>query len=283
MKRARLLAALVLVTVLFGLLASCTPKQEETTAKPPDPRASINAILAKKKLVIGTSSGYFPFEMVNKEGKLIGFDVDMGNKIGEALGVAVEWKDMAEFSALIPALQAGQLDIVIAGMTIRAKRAVSVDFTIPYFTTGQGVLISKAKAPNAKTIEDLDKPGNIIAVSNGTTGHNAAERLFKKATVKPMDGSTTAGLEVLAGNATAMVFDLDWIFIYHSDNKDKTNAILEPITVEYLGIAVRPGQSDFLYWLNTFLTEFVGNEEYHAMYEYYFKDMPWKLEMPSGT
>jgi polar amino acid transport system substrate-binding protein len=279
MKRGRFLAVLLLVTVVVGLVASCAPKQEATT-KPVDPRPSISAILAKKKIVIGTSSGYFPFEMVNKDGKLIGFDIDMGNKIGEILGVTVEWKDMAEFSALIPALQAGQLDLVIAGMTIRAKRALSVDFTRPYFTTGQGVLINKQKMPNAKTIEDLDKAGVIIAVSQGTTGHNAADRVFKKATVKPMDGSTTAGLEVLAGNAHAMVFDLDWITIYHYDNLAKTNAILEPITVEYLGIAVRPGQPDLVYWLNTFLTEFVGNEEYQAMYDYYFKDMPWKLEMP---
>lgn len=280
MKRAKYFAGLLLLVLAAGLVASCAPRQE--AAKPVDPRPSITAIQARGKLIIGTSSGYFPFQMVNKEGKLIGFDIDMGNKIGEILGVTVEWKDMAEFAGLIPALQAGQLDLAIAGITIRAKRALSVDFTIPYFRTGQGVLISKARMPNARTIEDLDKPGVIIAVSQGTTGHSAAERVFKRATIRAMDGATTAGLEVLAGNAHAMVFDLDWIAIFHHDNKAKTNAILEPFTVEYLGIAVRPGQPDLVQWLNTFLTEFVGNEDYQAMYEYYFKDMPWKLEMPSG-
>lgn len=280
MKLRKVLAVLLLVVIAAGALAAC--KTQETSTKPTDPHPSISAIQTKKKIVIGTSSGYFPFEMVDKNGKLIGFDIDLGNKIGQVLGVTVEWKDMAEFSALIPALQAGQLDLVIAGMTIKASRALSVDYTIPYFRTGQALLVNKAKAKNVTSWQDVDKPGMVIAVSNGTTGHIAAERLFKNATIRTMDGSTTAGLEVLAGNAHAMVYDLDWISIYASDNTDKVYAILEPFTVENLGIAVRPGQMDLLYWLNTFLTEFVGNEDYEAMYDYYFKDMPWKLEMPQS-
>lgn len=282
MKLKKLLPLLLLVAIVATLAAACAKPQETATKpEPVDPYASINAIKKAGKIVIGTSSGYFPFEMVDKNGKLIGFDIDMGNLIGEKLGVKVEWKDIDNFSGLIPALQAGQLDLVIAGMTIRATRALSVNFTLPYFATGQAVLVNK-NVKNVTKAEDLDKAGMIIAVSNGTTGHFAAERLFKKATIRVMDGSTTAGLEVLSGNAHAMVFDLDWIVIYASDNKDKTFALLEPLTVENLGIAVRPGQWDLLYWLNTFLTEFVGNEDYAKMYNYYFQDMPWKADMPSG-
>ncbi len=282
MKLRKLLPLLLLVAVVATVAAACAKPQETATKpEPVDPYASITAIKKAGKIVIGTSSGYFPFEMVDKNGKLIGFDIDIGNLIGEKLGVKVEWKDIDNFSGLIPALQAGQLDLVMAGMTIRATRALSVNFTIPYFATGQAVLVNK-NVKNVTKAEDLDKPGMVIAVSNGTTGHFAAERLFQKATIRVMDGSTTAGLEVLAGNAHAMVFDLDWIVIYASDNPTKTYALLEPLTVENLGIAVRPGQWDLLYWLNTFLTEFVGNEDYVKMYDYYFKDMPWKADMPSG-
>ncbi len=277
MRTKRVLAVLLLIVVATGMLAGCTAQQASTGTGTVHP--NIKAIQAKKKIVIGTSSGYFPFEMVNKDGKLIGFDIDLGEKIGDALGVTVEWKDMSEFASLIPALEQGQLDLVIAGMTIKASRALSVDYTIPYFRTGQALLVNK-NVKNVSSWEDLDKPGNVIAVASGTTGNIAAERLFKNATLRVFDGSTTAGLEVLAGNAQGMVYDLDWISIYASDNPDKTYAILEPFTVENMGIAVRPGQMDLLYWLNTFLTEFVGNEDYEAMYGYYFRDMPWKQDMP---
>jgi polar amino acid transport system substrate-binding protein len=220
--------------------------------------------------------------MVDKNGKLIGFDIDIGEKIGEELGVTVEWMDMDDFSGLIPSLQAGQLDIVIAGMTIKASRALSVNYTIPYIKTGQTLLVNK-NVKNITKPADLDKAGNVIAVANGTTGQIAAERIFKNATIRVMDGSTTAGLEVSSGKAQGMVYDLDWVAIYASDNKETTYAVLEPFTVESLGIAVRPSQWDLLYWLNTFLTEFVGNEDYQALYQSYFKDMPWKLDMPSGA
>jgi polar amino acid transport system substrate-binding protein len=278
MKLRRVVPLLIVAVMVAGFLAGCA---QETAAPVVEPYPTIRAIQTKGKIVIGTSSGYFPFEMVDKNGNLIGFDIDIGEKIGEELGVTVEWMDMDDFTALIPSLQAGQLDLVIAGMTIKASRALSVNYTIPYMKTGQAVLVNKS-VKNATSYEDLDKSGTIIAVANGTTGHIAAERVFKKATIRVMDGSTTAGLEVLSGKAHAMVYDLDWIAIYQSDNADTTYALLEPFTVENMGIAVRPSQWDLLYWLNTFLTEFVGNEDYQALYQYYFKDMPWKLEMPSG-
>ncbi|MDP2873316.1 MAG: transporter substrate-binding domain-containing protein [Bacillota bacterium] len=282
MKFRKVLPLLLIVAVVATIAVACAPK--ETAAPVVDHFASINAIKKAGKIVIGTSSGYFPFEMVDKNGKLIGFDIDLGNLIAKELGVKAEWKDIEDFTGLVPALRAGQLDLIIAGMTIKASRALEVNFTTPYFATGQAVLVNKdkVKGMNITKAADLDKAGVVISVSNGTTGHFAAERLFKKATIRVMDGSTTAGLEVLSGNATAMVFDLDWIAIYAIDNPAKTFALLEPLTVENLGIAVRPGQADLLYWLNTFLTEYVGNEDYMERYDYYFEAMPWKADMPSG-
>jgi polar amino acid transport system substrate-binding protein len=279
MKPRHALAVLMVVAVLAGTALGC--KTKPVTTGVVDPFPTITAIKLKKKIIIGTSSGYFPFEMVDKQGKLIGFDIDMGKKIGEVLGVTVEWRDMAEFDALVPALEAGQLDLVIAGITITAKRALIVNYTIPYFRTGQAVLVNK-NVKGVTKVQDLDKTGNVIAVARGTTGHFAAEKVFTKATLRVMDGSSTAGMEVLSGNAQAMVFDLDWVAIFQNDNATKTYALLDPITVENLGIAVRPGQWDMLFWVNAFLTEFVGNEDYQELYQYYFKDMPWKPEVQIG-
>lgn len=284
MRMAFLFLVLVLLT---ATLAGCgqtqaPPKpaaapsapQAPAPAPKPDHFPTIKRIQSSKVLRVGTSAGYFPFEMTDKAGKTIGFDIEMAEKIAEALGVQLEIKDM-DFNGLIPALQAGTIDLMIAGVTITPKRALSINFTRPYFTTGQAVLVAKKHEGKVKSWDDLDKPGYVIAVSMGTTGDIAATKLYKKATIKRFDGSTNAGLEVQAGRADAVVFDQPWVAIYARMNKERCFGLLEPFTVENFGIGIAPGQQDLLQWLNTFLDSFVGTLEYENMFRYWFVDMPW--------
>ena len=233
----------------------------------------VEAIKKKGKLVVGTASGYYPFEMVDKKNELVGFDVDIAKAVAKSLGVQVEFQNYA-FSGLIPALQAGKIDMVLAGMTATEKRRETVDFSDPYFISGLGILVSKA-VPNVRKPEDLDKPGYVIGVSMGTTGDQAATRIFKNATVKKFDGSALAGLEVINGKAQAVIHDTPWVAIYQRRNKDTTYAVLEPFTTEPLGIAVPKGNPELVAWLNAFLKKYKESGEYKKAYDYWFVDMPW--------
>lgn len=268
------LALCLLVLFAAFAISGCgstpTAKKEENSA--------IAEIKKKGKIVIGTASGYFPFEMVDKKGELVGFDIDVAKAIAKELGVQVEFQNYA-FSGLIPALQAKKIDMVIAGMTITDKRKEAVDFTEPYFKSGQALLVNK-KFPNVKTWEDLDKPGNVIAVSMGTTADQTASRMFKNATVKKFEGSAYAGLELINGKAAAVVHETPWVAIYHRQHPDNTYPILEPFTTENLGIAVPKGNPDLVNWLNTFLKKYNGSEEYKKTYRYWFVDMPWWDSVP---
>ena len=233
----------------------------------------VEAIKKKGKLIVGTASGYYPFEMVDKKNELVGFDVDIAKAIAKELGVQVEFQNYA-FAGLIPALQANKIDMVLAGMTATEKRKETVDFSDPYFISGLGILVSKS-VPNVKKPEDLDKPGYVIGVSMGTTGDQAATRIFKTATVKKFDGSVLAGLEVINGKAQAVIHDTPWVAIYQRRNKDTTYAVLEPFTTEPLGIAVPKGNPDLVAWLNAFLKKYKESGEYKKAYAYWFVDMPW--------
>ena len=150
----------------------------------------------------------------------MGFDVDVAKAVAKELGVQVEFQNYA-FSGLIPALQASKIDMVIAGMTITDKRKEVVDFSNPYFVSGQALLVNKS-VPNVKKPEDLDKKEFVIAVSMGTTADQTASRIFKNATVKKFEGSALAGLEVLNGKAQAVVHETPWVAIYQRMNPDKT-------------------------------------------------------------
>jgi polar amino acid transport system substrate-binding protein len=233
----------------------------------------VEAIKKKGKLIVGTASGYYPFEMVDKKNELVGFDVDIAKAIAKDLGVQVEFQNYA-FAGLIPALQANKIDMVLAGMTATEKRKETVDFSDPYFISGLGILVSKS-VPNVKKPEDLDKPGYVIGVSMGTTGDQAATRIFKNATVKKFDGSVLAGLEVINGKAQAVIHDTPWVAIYQRRNKDTTYAVLEPFTTEPLGIAVPKGNPDLVAWLNAFLKKYKESGEYKKGYAYWFVDMLW--------
>ena len=118
----KVLSLLLVIGLMFSV-SGCSSNEE--------PTGKLAAIQEAGKIVIGTNSGYPPYEFYdtrdNKK-ELIGVDIDLGNMIGEELGVEVEWKDM-DFDALIPQLMAGNIDIILAGMVDTPERAENVDFT----------------------------------------------------------------------------------------------------------------------------------------------------------
>lgn len=241
--------------------------------------SSLDKIKKSGKIVVGTATGYYPFEMADKSGELVGYDIDVAKALGKELGVKVEFQNYA-FSGLIPALQANKIDVVVAGMTITDKRKEVVDFSDSYFTSGQALLVNK-NYPNVKTWEDLDKEGNVIAVSMGTTADQTATKMFKKATVKKFEGSALAGLELLNGNATAVIHEVPWVAIYNKINPEKTYAVLKPFTTENLGIAVPKGNTELVTAINKFVQKYKASEDYKKTYDYWFVNMNWWDMVPA--
>ena len=269
------IAVLTVIGILVAAIAGCggAPEKKEAAKE-----SAADAIKKKGKLVVGTATGYYPFEMADKSGKLVGFDIDVANALGKELGVEIEFQNYA-FSGLIPALQAKKVDLVIAGMTITDKRKEVVDFSETYFKSGQAMLVSK-KYPNVKKWEDLDKKGNVIAVSMGTTADQTASKMFKNAEVKKFEGSALAGLEVLNGKAVAVIHEVPWVAIYNKMNSDATYAVLEPFTTEELGIAVPKGNEALLGEINKFVKKYKAGEDYKKAYAYWFVDMKWWDSVP---
>ena len=94
-----------------------------------------------EKVILGTNAAFPPFEYV--EGKnIVGFDITMGEKIAKNAGMKLEVMDMA-FDSLIPALQAGTIDFIAAGMSVTEERKKNVDFSVPYFASEQVIIVRK--------------------------------------------------------------------------------------------------------------------------------------------
>ena len=129
------LAAVLMIAVL--IIAGCS---NDSGGGVSTENSTIQKALKEKKLIIGMSTGYFPFDMKDPKGDFIGYDADTAEALAAALGVEIEYKQFT-FDGLIPALQAGEVDMVFAGMTIRGDRALAVSFANPYFQTGQAVML----------------------------------------------------------------------------------------------------------------------------------------------
>jgi len=103
---------------------------------------TLTQIKQRGKLIIGTEPTFPPFEFVDEKNQVVGFDIDIANELAKRLGVKVEVVSLP-FDSLIPALQQGKIDMVIAGMTITEDRAKVVDFSKPYFEANQAIVVRK--------------------------------------------------------------------------------------------------------------------------------------------
>jgi len=241
--------------------------------------STLDRILSTKVLRVGMNPGYAPFEMVDVHGNLIGFDVDVARYVAEALGNGVRVEiQKSDWDPIIANLNADKFDVILSGMTRTPQRALRCSFTDPYFETGQALLVNRAKwkPTPGLSVRDFDRTGVIVATKLGTTGEIAARKLFRKATVKTMETESDCALEVDAGRADLMVYDQPYIAIRSREARERTFALLDPFTKEYLAMAVRPGDTRLREWLNLTIFELKASGAYDSLYDSWFVKMPWR-------
>src|SRR6056297_1347539 len=139
MNKKKVLAFVIVMILMIGTLAGCSESTGGTVYIPDN---SLEVIKDRGKLIVGTAPGYFPFEMINEENEVIGYDIEIANYLAESLGVELEIADY-DWNGLTPALQTDKIDLLLSGMTITGARAANVDFSIPYFRTGQSLMVNK--------------------------------------------------------------------------------------------------------------------------------------------
>lgn len=266
MKKRTLCAVIGLLALLLMATAACAA-----------PKATIEKVLGAKKIVIGTAPGYLPFEMLDKEGNFIGYDIDLGRAIAKALGVEIAFRQF-EFSGLIPALQTGEIDMLIAGMTIRGDRALAVSFPDPYYATGQVVMVP-AKDETTRSWQDLDRPGKKIALSQGTTGALLAKALFKEAEILDFPTFPEASAALVQGAADGIVYDEPGVRMYEAMHPDAVRGVYDLISKENLGVGVRLNDFAMIQWVNSFLQHYIGSPEELASRAKWFESTEWMTEM----
>jgi len=204
----------------------------------------------------GTNAEFPPFEFVTANGvigEFDGIDMAIAKEIGTQIGKEAVIENM-EFDSLLIALQNGQIDAAIAGMTITEERKESVDFSNPYYTATQ-VMIVKKDSTIAKAGDMADKK---IVVIQGYTGETCVQDMgysyeaFKK--------GTEAILELSNGKCDVVVIDSATAQKYVNDNPDlKIVEDSEAFEAEEYAIAVKKGNTELLDQINASIDKMLAD------------------------
>ncbi|WCK53068.1 basic amino acid ABC transporter substrate-binding protein [Aneurinibacillus sp. Ricciae_BoGa-3] len=257
MKKITLLLAMLLVIMAAGC------------SKGP---AASGAAAQSNTLVAGTDASFPPFEYMSPTGQPEGFDVDLIKAIGENQKLNVEVKHTG-WDGMMNGLSNGTVKIGIAGITITDDRKKSFDFTAPYFTAKQVILV-KDNGPLANVKQVADLKGKLIGVQTGTTGASLVESTFGKgySNMKGYTDIASAIEDLQNGRIQSVIADNAVIKKFVNKLNLKQVKIIEDSSVktETYGIAVKKGSKELLDKLNKGLAAVKQNGKFDQLYKKYF-------------
>jgi polar amino acid transport system substrate-binding protein len=262
---------MVAVLVSFFMVSTSVLGADIELAK----KSTLESILKKGELRVGFEAGYMPFEMTNKKGGFVGFDIDMAKEMAKAMGVKFVPVNTA-WDGIIPSLITDKFDIIMSGMTVTQERNLKINFANPYIIVGQSILINKKHKGKINSYKDLNNPKYTVTSKLGTTGEQAVKRLIPKCTYKSFETEPEAALEVVNGKADAFVYDLPYCVVFMGQQGAGKLVFLDkPFTFEPLAWAVRKGDPDFMNWLNNFLNQIKNDGRYDRIYNKWIKSTGW--------
>jgi polar amino acid transport system substrate-binding protein len=210
------------------------------------------SIIAKGELVLGTSANMPPMTQLDKDGKPVGFDVDLASLVAQGMQVDLKVKVM-QFDKLVDALEKGDVDIVISNMTMNPRRNLRVAFVGPYMTSGKCLVTKEQNIAEEEDISKLNVPDMKIVVLKGSTSEDIVNTLMPDVTAITVEDHA-AGVALVANDkAGAMLADYPVCLMTIKNNPDKGFvSVFSLLTYEPIGIAV-PADAHYINWMTNFL------------------------------
>ncbi len=237
--------------------------------------AAVGGAEAKEwtKVRIGTEGAYPPFNTLTSDGQLEGFDIDIAKALCEEMKVECEFITQ-DWDGMIPALQAGKFDAIIASMSITDERKEKVDFTEKYYNTPPAIAVPKDSKLTGTSDEDLK--GVALGAQSSTTHSNYAEEKLPSAELKLYPTPDEYKLDLASGRIDAAIDDVvvldEWL---KSDDGSccKLLGTLTPdpvINGEGAGIAIRKEDTDLKEMFNKAIQAIRANGKYEEINAKYF-------------
>ena len=251
----KITAVLVLLTLVLSLAA----------AGAEDGRVyrTVEEIRESGVINIGVFSDKNPFGYVDENGDYQGYDVYFARRIGEDLGVKVNFVS-TEAANRVEYLETGKVDIILANFTVTPERAEKVDFALPYMNVALGVV-----SPDSRVIRDLSEigPDDQVIVISGTTAEDYLIKNNPEITLQKYDTYANAKNALENGNAVAWANDNTEVIAFALDNEGYTVGIPSLGSQDTIAPAVSKGNETLKAWIDAEIVALAEESFFHKDYE----------------
>jgi polar amino acid transport system substrate-binding protein len=223
-------------------------------------------------LKVGVKHDFEPFGYIEKNGEVVGFDLDLVRYIAKEIGVKVEFQKVTSKNR-IELVANGTVDIAAASMTHKVSRDADIDFTISYFFDGQGLLTRQnSRQRNATAFNGKD----VAAITGATSGENL-KRLVPKVRITYFDSYDLALMALSKGEIDAITTDSVWCAVQAKKSNGEFKVLDELISFEPYGMGVPENESNFKDAINFAIQKAVSDGTYAKLYEKWFGKYPDRL------
>lgn len=274
----------ITILLLVFTLSSCK-SDDSNDINPLDDILANNPTLVyqddnEEPLKVGMTLKYPPFETIDINGDPIGISVDMAYELGMFLEREVEIVDLP-WGSLIPAVNTGEIDLILGSMSITAERENSVDFSNPYFYFRMITLLNKdfSEDNNIETLEDLwSTSGTIYVAPQAFFTIGLIEEKAPGEEVKEVTNGSAAVLEVTTGASDAFIMSAYFVGESQRKNNATTVVLYDSVTISPIGMAVAEGNTELLTQLNEFINGLETNGVYDRLAAMYDSVIGYSLE-----
>ena len=254
-------AALLVLMMIAATLTGCGQESDKKDGR--TVYRTVDEIKASGTINIGVFSDKSPFGYVDENGQYQGYDVYFANRIGQDLGVKVNYVS-TEAANRIEYLQTGKVDIILANFTVTPERAQEVDFASPYMNVALGVV-----SPDSAVITSLEDigPDDQVIVISGTTAETYLEKNDPNIRLQKYDAYAEAKTAFENGNGVAWANDNTEVIAFAIENPGYTVGIPSLGSADTIAPAVTKGNESLLNWLGDEIAALGKERFFHADYE----------------
>lgn len=217
-----------------------------------------------------------PWALRDASGALIGFEVDVANQLADDMRVEAQIL-VYGFDELVQALESGEIDVIAAGLAITPDRALHVNFSTPYASSGISLATNLAATADVERLEDLNNKDYRIAAVAGSVAAQLAERILPLAQVVTFDDLESAAAALIAGDVDAYLEEEPVPTYLALENAETIDVpIARPLLQTRTGFAVNKGDPDFLAFLDAWILAREADTWLPTTHAYWFKSLAWR-------
>jgi polar amino acid transport system substrate-binding protein len=270
MKFAKVLLVMILTLIFFS---GCARMQQTTSGTSASP--VLDRIQKRGELIVGTMGNMPPLNMTSKDGEIFGLEPDLARLLANAMDVKVKFVTKP-FNELLPALQTGEVDMVLSGMTITPERNRKVAFIGPYFISGKAFLTKIKTIAYADEAADVNNPNTKIVALKGSTSQAFAEAALDKTTLFTTGTYDEAVDMVLQDKVHAMIADypICIVSVFRYPEADLLSVVTQ-LTYEPIGIAIPANDPLLMNWTRNTLNNIEGSGTLDELKLKWFAEGDW--------